>query len=547
MENCQILSPTANRKKGAFQFKPRLWQEEFLEAWKRRTQDTPFMLIAIPGGGKTMAALEACRQWMAAGADRRVIVVVPTDNLREQWKDEAEKFGISLQSKEFGTDFKHGFQGGVATYNLVASQPLVFRKLCSVAPTMVIFDEIHHCGDDAAFGRGVTTAFELAKERLLMSGTPWKSDGSAIPYVRYDGNGYAVGDFFYDYPRALTEDVVRYLVFDHSKGSITNDFTGETAEVNKEITDEEAQQRLYRILNGNGEYVRETITLAHKRLTECRRTMPDAAALAACIDQNHARIVAGVIKEVTGCEPSVIVSDSEFENDNVRAFRNSKKEWLVAVRKVSEGTDIKRLQVLCYLTNTTTELFFRQLIGRVSRIRGGEDFEAYVFLPADPRLIRCAENIENAQVRALQEEGERESREVERAERQLEIGSYSTTHEGTDVAFIGSERVSLNEYSRIEQIAGAVSLPMQKVLQVLQMTALSPPSGREETPVVQCKEDRMTELRRRCNKLAASLAHRLGVEFREVHMWYKPQSAMSEEELQSKHKDLLGRIRECKS
>jgi superfamily II DNA or RNA helicase len=545
VENCQLISPEANRAKSDFAFDARKWQSEFFRAWDERESGSPFMLIAIPGGGKTMAGLEVARRWMAAGVDRRLIVVVPTDNLREQWRDEASsKFGIELQSKDFGTNFKHGFQGGVVTYHLVANQPLVFRKLCSVAPTMVIFDEIHHCGDEAHFGNGITTAFGLAKERLLMSGTPWKSDGKAIPFVKYDGNGFAVGDFSYDYPRALNEDVVRYLVFDHAKGTIRNDSTGQTESLSQEVSDEDAAKRLKRLLDPSGEFVREQILAAHRKLLECRKAIPDAAAMAACIDQFHAVKVAEVIREVTGCDPSIIVSDSDLENDSVKQFRNGRKEWLVSVRKVSEGTDIKRLQVLCYLTNTTSELFFRQLVGRVSRVRGLEDFEAYVYLPADPRLIRCAQNIENAQVQALREMSERDARELdERQQGMLDFDSFTTQHDGTEVVLIGSERIPIEEAKRIEQIAESTGLSMQKVREVMQLAGITvrQPEAKQERPQP-CKEDRMNSLARACQKKAGHLSKLLGIEVWEVHGRFKPQKQMTEGELQAKLDQL---VREC--
>jgi superfamily II DNA or RNA helicase len=540
VENCQMLDATMNKKKAAFQFVPRKWQTEFFDAWKDREPHAPFMLIAIPGGGKTMAALEVCRRWMAAGSDRRVIFVVPTDNLREQWKDEASHFGIALQTKEFGTNFKHGFQGAVVTYHLVANQALVFRKLCSVAPTMVVFDEIHHCGDEAHFGVGITTAFELAKERLLMSGTPWKSDGRAIPFVKYDGNGFAVGNFSYDYPRALNEDVVRYLVFDHAKGSIRNDCTGATETLSQEIGDNDAAQRLKKLLDPSGDYVKEQILSAHRKLVEVRKSIPDAAALAACIDQFHAVKVAALIREVTGCEPSVIVSDADIENDSVKEFRKSRKEWLVAVRKVSEGTDIKRLQVLCYLTNTTSELFFRQLVGRVSRVRGLEDFEAYVYLPADPRLIRCAQNIENAQVQALRDLSEKESRELnERQQGTLEFDSYSTQHDGTEVVLIGSERIPIAEAKKIERVAESVGVSMQKVMQIMAMTGGISVEHSEQVASERCKEDRMDTMRKKCNRAAFRLSKLLDIDVKEIHGRFKPQREMTEHELQSKLDQLV--------
>jgi len=540
VENCQLIDRSTNIAKGDFFFKPRKWQEEFFRQWMARALNS-FLLIVIPGGGKTMAALEAARRWMAAGTDRRLLVVVPTHNVREQWQEEAVRFGLELQTKEFGTNFKHGFQGGVVTYGLVASQPLVFRKLCSVAPTMVIFDEIHHCGEDASFGRGASSAFELAKERLLLSGTAWRSDGTAIPWVQYDGNGFAVGDYVYDYPHALNHEVVRFLVFDYSRGTVTHDSTGDTFTLSSETSEDEASRLLRKLLDARGEFVREQIRQAHQKLMDVRGSFPDAGALAACIDQTHAVMVADVIREVTGCEPSVIVSDSDVENDTVRSFRDSKKEWLVAVRKVSEGTDIKRLQVLCYLTNTTSELFFRQLVGRVSRYRGIEDREAYVFLPADPRLIACAQNIENAQVQALK--NQRDEDGVERdpfdAEAPGLFDSFSTAHDGTDLVMIGNEAVSEHLARQIEQIAEATSTPMKKVLEIMQHLGTPAPADASHSVQSRSKEEVMDDLRRKCNKQAFRLSKLAECEVQEIHCRFKPQKDMTEDELRRKLEAIL--------
>ena len=543
VENCQLIARSTNNAKGNFFFKPRRWQEEFFRQWMARVLNS-FLLIVIPGGGKTMAALEVARRWMAAGSDRRLLVVVPTHNVREQWQEEAVKFGIELQTKEFGTNFKHGFQGGVVTYGLVASQPLVFRKLCSVAPTMVIFDEIHHCGEDASFGRGASSAFELAKERLLLSGTAWRSDGTAIPWVQYDGNGFAVGDYAYDYPHALNDEVVRFLVFDYSRGTITHDSTGDTFTLSSESSEDEASRLLRRLLDARGEFVREQIRQAHQKLMDVRALFPDAGALAACIDQTHAVMVAEVIREVTGCEPSVIVSDSDVENDTVRSFRDSKKEWLVAVRKVSEGTDIKRLQVLCYLTNTTSELFFRQLVGRVSRYRGIEDREAYVFLPADPRLIACAQNIENAQVQALKNQRDDDSAERDPFDAQAPglFDSFSTAHDGTDLVMIGSEAVSEQLARQIEQIAEATSTPMKKVLEIMQHLGAPVPLQAARPEQSRSKEEVMDDLRRKCNKQAFRLSKLAKCEPGEINGRFKPHDQMTERELRSKLKAIMTEI-----
>lgn len=540
VENCQILTPHANKKKGKFNFVPRAWQDRFLDSWERR-QLPDFMLIAIPGSGKTMAALEASRRWIKSASNRRLIVVVPSDNLRTQWQAEALNFGMELQTKELGTNFKDGFQGGVTTYHKVASSPELFRKICSVAPTMVIFDEIHHCGEDSSFGRGVQSAFELAKERLSMSGTPWKTDGQPLPFARYDGDGYALGDVRYDYPDALNDDVIRYLVFHHATGEITNDVTGETKALTQTVTDEEAGERLRHLLDPSGDYVRQQVRDSHDKLMECRKINPDAAALAVCIDQEHARKVAKIVMEETRCNPSIIVSDSSIETDSVDGFRRSNKEWLISVRKVSEGTDIKRLQVLCYLTTYTTELFFRQVIGRVSRVRDKGDIEGYVYLPADPRLIRCAQNITNAQIQAIKDQAEKDTREMEQGERSLEFESYSTAHKGDEMVIIGGEEIPADEARKLQLICETTGMPMHKVREVLvlagSITAPDPVATKEVG-----KEERMTILRRKCANAAFRLSKVMEVEPQEVHSRFKPQKKMTEPELQEKLRTITARI-----
>ena len=50
-----------------------------------------------------------------------------------------------------------------------------------------------------------------------------------------------------------------------------------------------------------------------------------------------------------------------------RRFADGDAPWIVAVRMVSEGVDIPRLRVGVYATNTVTELFFRQAVGRLVR------------------------------------------------------------------------------------------------------------------------------------------------------------------------------------
>ena len=61
--------------------------------------------------------------------------------------------------------------------------------------------------------------------------------------------------------------------------------------------------------------------------------------------------------------------------DTINHFRHSNAEWIVSVGMVSEGTDIPRLQVCCHLSSVKTELYFRQVLGRILRIDQGNNLD----------------------------------------------------------------------------------------------------------------------------------------------------------------------------
>lgn len=63
---------------------------------------------------------------------------------------------------------------------------------------------------------------------------------------------------------------------------------------------------------------------------------------------------------------------------------------------ISEGADIPRLQVCCYLSRIRTELHYRQVLGRVLRRTGESDNQAWLFMLAEPTLQGFAERIAEA-------------------------------------------------------------------------------------------------------------------------------------------------------
>jgi superfamily II DNA or RNA helicase len=72
----------------------RAWQTAFL-ASHAAAAGRDFLLVATPGAGKTLAALEAAR----AADCEQVVVVCPTTALRSQWADAADRVGLHLDPR----------------------------------------------------------------------------------------------------------------------------------------------------------------------------------------------------------------------------------------------------------------------------------------------------------------------------------------------------------------------------------------------------------------------------------------------------------------
>ncbi len=60
---------------------------------------------------------------------------------------------------------------------------------------------------------------------------------------------------------------------------------------------------------------------------------------------------------------------------------------------VSEGNDIPRLQVSCYLSAIRTELYFHQVLGRVLRIDQSRNEEGWLYAIAEPKVNEYAQRI----------------------------------------------------------------------------------------------------------------------------------------------------------
>jgi superfamily II DNA or RNA helicase len=377
------------------------WQQhayaEYFQANKR-----DFLVVATPGAGKTTYALTVARELLDRREIASITIVTPTEHLKFQWAQAAARHRIAIDSAYSNSQGPVGadFHGVAVTYAQVAAHPALHRQRTEGRRSLVIFDEIHHAGDALSWGEAVREAFDPARRRLALTGTPFRSDANPIPFVTYvpeaDGVKRSASDFVYGYGPALADGVVRPVIFLAYSGEMawrTRAGDEITATLGTPMTKEQVAQAWRTALDPGGEWIQRVLEAADKRLTEVRREIPDAGGLVIAGDHETARAYAALLRRVSGTRPVVVLSDDPTASRKIGKFASSGDRWMVAVRMVSEGVDVPRLAVGVYATSVSTALFFAQAVGRFVRARRrGET--ASVFLPSVPVLLGFAAELE---------------------------------------------------------------------------------------------------------------------------------------------------------
>jgi superfamily II DNA or RNA helicase len=381
-----------------------------LRAWQRRAitkylaaKPQDFLAVATPGAGKTVFGLRLAAELLADRTVEAVTIVTPTEHLKHQWASAANSFGIPIDPEFRNTTgaTSRDYRGVAVTYAQVAAHPTLHRVRTENRKTLVILDEIHHGGDAKAWGDAIREAFSPAVRRIALTGTPFRSDDSPIPFVNYepDGTGAlrSAADHTYGYSDALRDGVVRPVIFMAYSGEASwRTSAGEefTARLGEPLTQEQTGRAWRTALDPTGEWMPSVLGAADIRLRQLREGgVPDAGGLVIASDQTSARAYAQLLHKITGDEPTVVLSDDPKASGRIGEFSASDDRWLVAVRMVSEGVDVPRLAVGVYATSASTPLYFAQAIGRFVRARRpGET--ASVFLPSVPVLLELASQME---------------------------------------------------------------------------------------------------------------------------------------------------------
>ena len=525
-----------------------------LRTWQRRAltkylsaAPRDFLAVATPGAGKTTFGLRIATELLTDRTVDQVTVVAPTEHLKHQWAAAAARAGIALDSRFSNStgQTSSDFQGVVVTYAQVAAHPARHRVRTENRRTLVILEEIHHGGDAKSWGDAIREAFSDATRRLALTGTPFRSDDSPIPFINYEpepgGGARSVADYVYGYSDALADGVVRPVVFLAYSGEASwRNNAGEefTARLGEPLSAEHTARAWRTALDPHGDWIPAVLQAAHTRLRQLRKSgMPDAGGLVIASDQTVARDYAELLQAITGKAPALVLSDDPKSSSRIAEFGDSDDEWMVAVRMVSEGVDVPRLAVGVYATSASTPLYFAQAIGRFVRSRRpGEN--ASVFLPSVPVLLQLASQLE-AQRDHVLGKPHRESEGLDDAllndanktkdEKDDERGfeSLHADAELDQVIFDGSS-FGTATFSGSDEEADYLGLPglldadqVRDLLQKRQSDQIearsASPAAAPATPREPTVGNQLSALRRELNSLVAMHHHRTGKPHGLVH------------------------------
>ena len=407
----------------------RVWQREAVDAALKHYEsgDKHFAFNAAPGAGKTKAAITLAMALFEQDKIDRVIVIAPRTEVVKQWKTDFEKSTGRKMMKITGASASElnvsRMEMDIAsTWAGVKGIADAVQAICSAYRVMVIADEVHHAAMEAAWGIGADMSMQESAYVLALTGTPLRSDGQAALWFRAE-NSYTVS-----YKTAVDEGWCVPATFHRHNGEFEVTLHGHCVKVTssgtsvpeslRALVDATAKRslRFERLIKrptldeDTGvprlhSYHSTMLDWANKKLDKLRGRalgefgMPNAGGLVIAPNIEMAKYFKELIEMKFGEQATIVHSEQSTETATqyLEMFRESTSKWMVSVNMVSEGVDIPRLRVLVLLPMASTELYFRQAVGRVIRKQGNpkdDNSRAYVVMPETTDFVEYATRIE---------------------------------------------------------------------------------------------------------------------------------------------------------
>lgn len=179
---------------------PRTWQTEALDAWKAEQRG---VVAAVTGAGKTGFALLCIDSFLSQHPDGRILVVVPTIALADQWVVTLEDDG-GVPADEVGVagGGRSEWKEKRFTIAVINTARRLDWQAGETKPTMLVVDECHRAGSTKNAG-ALSGQFSAA---LGLSATPERQYDDGFEALVKPVLGTVI--YRYDYARAVNDRVI---------------------------------------------------------------------------------------------------------------------------------------------------------------------------------------------------------------------------------------------------------------------------------------------------------------------------------------------------
>lgn len=377
----------------------RVWQQECLTSTKKHYSDISkhFLCLATPGAGKTVLAAEVSAYLFETNQIDFVLCFSPSITVAEGIKN---TFSHRLNCNFDGVI---GSIGCSYTYQNMRFFNEDYWKIIKNNRVLVVFDEIHHCAgtslDDAnAWGQDIVQNIqEQAAFTLALTGTPWRSDLTPIALAHYSHPDNKIQcDYSYSLQQAVSDGVCRnpkIVLIDNEEISVTTQ--KQEIKVFNSLYDLLKDPSIsYQDLITHEVVIRYILEKGCNKLAEIRQFNSDAGGLIVASSVEHAHQILNMLIDQLQQTAVIVTYKDPNAANRIKHFRFYNTQWIVSVSMIAEGCDIPRLQVCCHLSRVKTELYFRQVLGRILRVNSSANQEAWLFTFAEEKLSIFANRID---------------------------------------------------------------------------------------------------------------------------------------------------------
>ncbi|AZL86151.1 diguanylate cyclase [Aliivibrio salmonicida] len=377
----------------------RQWQAECVKLTLERYDSghQHFLCLATPGAGKSVMAAEVAFSLFKGNKIDFVLCFSPSTAISQGLE---QTFTSRLNCRFDGII---GALGASYTYQNLQFFDDKFWELIKKNRVLVVFDEIHHCAgsslkDANSWGEKIIENIQFqATYTLALSGTPWRSDKAPICLSNYiNPNNEIECNYVYGLNQAISDGVCRspkIVLVDNEKITLKSSKSEAKSFtcINDFLNDSFGS---YQTLINDEKCMMYLLEKGIEKLEKIRKNKKNAAGLVVASSVEHAIRLFSILSNEFKKDTVLVTYKHNDPTSTINHFRHSEAEWIVSVGMVSEGTDIPRLQVCCHLSRVKTELYFRQVLGRILRVNNGDNQEAWLYTFAEPNLVEYAHRID---------------------------------------------------------------------------------------------------------------------------------------------------------